>query len=77
MSEILKLLGQHLAANSGAYWTGSLMLLLSAVKCMPKPGSPFKWTTIYTWVYETMQSALPVPRSTPTPTLPVSPAPTK
>ena len=70
---------QHIAANAEAYGVGGIALGIAAVKCMPKPGSPFNPLTIYTWLYDTLQTVIPAPRgSQPLPTPPVTnPAPNK
>jgi hypothetical protein len=54
---------------------------------MPKPGSSFSLLTIYTWLYDTVQAVIPVPRNSQSgngnsggvtlPTQPVYPAPTE
>jgi hypothetical protein len=76
MNGILCSIGQHIAANAEAYGVGAIAFVVSAGKCMPRPGSSFSLLTLYTWLYDTVQSVLPLPRSssTVTPTLPVDPA---
>ena len=80
---------QHLAANAEAYAVGLVAFLISAAKCMPKPGSSLSWLTLYTWIFDSIQAVIPVPRSSVSsnsvpvnsapvpPTLPETPAPTK
>lgn len=63
MSGFWNMIGQHLAANAEAYGVGAVALMFAAGKCMPKPGSPFSLLTIYTWLYDTIQTVLPIPRS--------------
>ena len=81
------MIGDNLITHADAYWVGAIAVLAAAAKCMPKPGSPFSWLTIYTWFYDTTQAIIPVPRNsqsgngsssgTPTPTQAVYPPPTK
>ena len=76
MTGILCSIGQHIAANAEAYGVGAIAFVVSAGKCMPRPGSSFSFLTFYTWFYDTVQSVLPLPRSSPTPvpTVPVDSA---
>ena len=55
-------LGPHIAAHAEAYGTAAGIIAIAAIKCMPRPGAPFSWLTAYTWLYDTAQAALPVPR---------------
>lgn len=78
---ILCMIGQHIAANAEAYGVGAIAFVVSAGKCMPKPGSSFSLLTFYQWLYDTVQSVLPLPRSSQqvgqppvSPTTPVAPA---
>ena len=70
---------QHLAANAEAYGMGLIAFLIAAGKCMPRPGSSFSLLTFYTWLFDSVQSVLPLPRSgTPIGTLngvPIPPIP--
>lgn len=70
-------IGQHLASNAEAYGVGAVAFLLAAGRCMPKPGSSFSLLTFYTWLYDSVQSVLPIPRSSTNPIQPVTPDPTK
>ena len=66
---------QHIAANAEAYGVGGIAVSIAAVKCMPKPGANFSWLTMYTWLFDTLQTVIPAPRSSQTvPTPPVAPA---
>ncbi len=68
-------IGQHLTTNAEAYGVGAVAFVLAAGRCMPKPGSPFSLLTFYTWLYDSVQSVLPIPRSSSTnPPPPVTPA---
>ena len=84
MSGFWAMLGQHLMSNAEAYGVGTIAFLLAAGRCMPKPGSPLSLLTLYTWLYNSIQTVLPVhgpPPSVgtvngePIPTQPVTPAP--
>jgi len=88
MSGFWAMIGQHLLSNAEAYGVGTIAFLLAAGRCMPKPGSPFSLLTFYTWLYNSIQTVLPVhgpPTTTtvgtlngePIPTPPVAPDPTK
>jgi hypothetical protein len=87
MSGFWNMIGQNLVTHAEAYGVGGFAILISAIKNMPRPGVPASWLTIYTWLYETLQSALPIPRSgqtnsgtlngVPIPPQPVIPASTK
>jgi hypothetical protein len=63
MTSILSYIGQNIAAHAEAYSVGIIAVVVAAIKCMPKPGSPLSWLTIYTWFYDTAQAAVPVPRN--------------
>jgi hypothetical protein len=54
---------QHVTSHLAAYGVGSGVVIMAAIQCMPKPGEPWNWKTIYTWIYETLQTVLPVNRS--------------
>lgn len=84
MTSLLCSIGQHIAANAEAYGMGAIAFVISAGKCMPKPGSSFSFGTLYAWLYDTVQSVLPLPRSSQVigvplanPIVPVNPAQTK
>jgi len=65
----------NLLQNEVAYEAIGGLLFVALVYNMPKPGTPFTWLTIYTWLYETLQAFLSV-RSPHPPTPPVPPPPT-
>ena len=77
------MIGQNLLTHAEAYGVGVVAFLFAVGKSMPRPGSPFSWLTLYTWLYDSVQAVLPVPRSsggpisTTVPIPPVTPAPTK
>jgi hypothetical protein len=89
MNGFWAMIGQHLAANAEAYGVGAIAIAVAAGKCMPKPGSSLSFLTIYTWLYDTIQAVLPIPRTSVSsntgtlngvpipPTPPVDPATTK
>lgn len=54
---------QQIYQHATAYGLGSGVLVLAAIQCMPKPGTPWTWGAVYTWIYETLQTVLPVNRS--------------
>jgi hypothetical protein len=78
------MIGQHLVSNAEAYGVGTIAFILAAGRCMPKPGSSFSLLTFYTWLYNSIQTVLPVhgppsgqtgtPNGAPVPTPPVGPA---
>ncbi len=55
----------HFAQNLKAYGIGGGLFLFTAVANMPKPG--IKWTklVLYTWLYETLQTLMPLVRNHP------------
>jgi hypothetical protein len=57
------MIGANLITHAEAYGVGVVALLISAAKNLPKPGSSCSGLTIYTWFYDTVQSALPIPRN--------------
>ncbi len=42
---------------------GLVFVAVAAFTSMPKPGTPFSLATLYTWLYETVQSVLPANRA--------------
>jgi len=87
MSGFWNMIAQNLITHAEAYGVSAIALLIAAAKCMPKPGSSFSLLTIYTWLYDTVQAVIPVPRNSQSgngnsggvapPTQPVYPAPTE
>jgi len=63
MSGFWNMIGQNLLTHAEAYGVSAIALLIAGAKCMPKPGSPFSLLTIYTWLYDTVQAVIPVPRN--------------
>jgi hypothetical protein len=53
---------QFLIDHWGVELSGLVVFLVAAATSMPKPGTPCTWGTIYTWLYETIQSILPANR---------------
>lgn len=86
MSGFWNMIGTNLIEHAEAYSYVAIAVLVAAAKCLPKPGSPFNGLTIYTWLYDTVQALIPVPRNSQSgngsssgvtpPTLPVYPPPT-
>jgi hypothetical protein len=54
------MIGQNLITHAEAYGVGVFAFLLAAGRCMPKPGSPLSLLTLYTWLYNSIQTVLPV-----------------
>jgi hypothetical protein len=69
------MIGQNLIAHAEAYGVGAVAFLIAVGKSMPKPGSSFSWLTFYTWLYDSVQAVLPVPRNPPPPPPIVLPPP--
>jgi hypothetical protein len=65
MNDFLRTIGQHIIANAGTYWVAGLGILIAAGKCMPV-NFPKSFQDLWTWARETIQTVIPVPRTTPT-----------
>jgi hypothetical protein len=59
MNEVIKFLSDHATVINSIVGVAGV----AAITNMPKPGTPLTWSTIYTWLYETAQCALPINRS--------------
>jgi hypothetical protein len=62
MNWLLTAIGNNMVAHWGEYSAAAGVIVLSAATTMPKPGTPLNLATLYQWVYETIQTALPVNR---------------
>jgi hypothetical protein len=67
-------IGNHVSANAGAYGTASIALGLSVAKNIPPqfPKSVQEW---WTWMRDSIQTALPISRANSVPIPPVAPTP--
>ena len=66
-------ISNHIAANGGAYGTAAIALGLSVAKNIP-PQFPKSLQEWWTWMRDSIQTALPISRSNSTPILLVPPA---
>lgn len=73
---ICQAIGEHIARHSEAYGTGGIALFLSVAKNAP-PLIPKSAQDMWTWMRDSVQTALPISRNNPNPSSPVAPAPTK
>jgi hypothetical protein len=62
MDAIYQEICHHIAQNLKTYGIGGGLILFTALANMPKPG--VKWTklVLYTWLYDTIQTVLPLNR---------------
>lgn len=70
----LSAIGAHIARNSGAYGTASIAGGLAVAKNIPSQ-IPKTLQELWTWMRNSIQTALPISRSSgPDPTVPVVPS---
>ena len=70
--QILDAIGQHIARNSGAYGTAAVGFGLAVAKNIP-PVVPKSIQEMWTWMRDSIQTALPITRAS-NPIPPDSPA---
>lgn len=75
MNDFLHVITQHMASHGEVYLAAIFGFLIAAGKCMPV-NFPKSFQELWTWARETIQTVIPVPRSTPTQPV-VNPAQTK
>lgn len=66
-------IGGHVTRHSEAYGTGAIAGGLSIAKNMP-PSIPKSPQELWTWIRDSVQTALPISRNNSNPILPVPPA---
>lgn len=71
---ILSAIGGHITRNSGSYGTVAIAAGLAVAKNIPAQ-IPKSAQELWTWMRDSVQTALPISRSNPVPTPPVAPAP--
>ncbi len=62
IEQIFTAIGQHFLTHIQAYATAAGVFLFTGIANMPKPG--IKWTkeVMYVWLYDTLQTVLPLNR---------------
>lgn len=56
-------LWNHIVQHMAAYGFGSGILVIAFLQNMPTPGTKMNGLTLYTWIYNSIQTALPVKRA--------------